>query len=492
MTRAVIALLVLAPGLLPRGAARAEPAPIPDPYGVATDRAAPAESLRELVTWLGAFPAHHPAVAAAGARVDVAEARVESARGGFDLGLTAKGGADAIGKYLEGFGVIGVEQATTLWGLRVAGGWRQGADWPIYKGDFVTAEGGEFFLEAVLPLWRDRDIDSRRYKLAAAALKRDGESIRFRLKSIEAVAKGLTTYWKVVQRAWELDVARRLENLAVVRQTQLEGRVASGALPTIARVDNDRLLLARRARVAKARASLAKAEAELAAHRLGPDAPLVLPAAGPIALPSISAPSAETRERLLEEALASRPDLALIGQIRQTLALDLRMAENALGPKLDLRVFASQDVGRKRPIGLGIDAAVETEVGLGLEFALPVQQRAARGEIAALSAEMTALDLDETFLRNQIEATLLGMFAELEALLDTVELERGAYLAAVRLEEAERRAFELGQSTLVVVNIREESTAEAALKLVAARTGALGAAAAIQAFIGRIPEPLGL
>lgn len=492
MTRVAVALLCLLLTTSIPERSLAQPAPVPDPYGVASERAAPATALAELVAWLAAFRDHHPSVAAAGARLDSAEARIESARGGFDLGLSAKGGADPVGKYLEGFGVIGVEQATTLWGLRVSGGWRQGVDWPLYKGDDVTAEGGEFFLEAVLPLWRDRDIDSRRYKLAAAALKRDGEAIKFRLKLIDASAKALMTYWKVLQRAWELDVARRLENLAVVRQTQLDGRVASGALPTIARVDNDRLLLARRARVAKARASLAKAEAELAAHRLAPAADVALPAAGPLPLPSLDLPRAEKREQLLEEALDARPDLALIGQIRQSLALDLRMAENALGPKLDLRLFASQDVGRKRPIGLGIDAAVETEVGLGLEFALPVQQRAARGEMAALSAELAALELDETFLRNQIEATLLGMFAELEALLETVELERGAYLAAVRLEEAERRAFELGQSTLVVVNIREEATAEAALKLVAARVGALSAAAAIQAFVGRVPEPLGL
>lgn len=485
----------LAVALIPVGAAavgRAQPTPSSDPYGVASVGGPASAVLEELSEWLAAFPRHHPLIAAAHERLESAAARIESARGGFDLELTGKGAATPVGKYVEGLGTIGVDQATTLWGMRLSGGWRQGVDWPVYKGGQVTAEGGELFIEAVLPLWRDRDIDSRRYKLAAATLKRDQKALELRLKTIDTAHKGLVTWWKVVQRAWELDIARRLENLAHVRQAQLEGLVRSGASPPIALVDNERLLLARRARVAKARASLALAEAELSAHRLGPGARIPVPAAGPFPLPALAATASDTLERLLDEARASRPDLAILGQIRQSLALELRMAENRLGPKLDLRVFAAKDLGPRRPLGLGLETATETELGLGLEFALPVQQREARGEIAALSAELAALEHDETFLLNQVEADLVGRFAELGALLETVELERGAYLAAVRLEEAERRAFELGQSTLVVVNIREEATAEAALKLVAARVGALTAAVSIQAFVGRVPEPLGL
>jgi cobalt-zinc-cadmium efflux system outer membrane protein len=463
-----------------------------DPYGL--DAVAPrADAGSTLGPWLERLVTEHPALRAAERRLDAADARAEGARGAFDFELTARAGVQPVGKYDEAHATLAFDQPTPWWGLRMRGGYRQGADFPFYKGGSVTGEAGEFFLDLSLPLWRDRAIDSRRFKVASAELKRENENLKVAARRLELSLAAVQAYWSWVQRLWDLRIAQRLLEFATVREGQIGGRVRSGQAPAIDAVDNTRLVLARRARVAQAEARVAQARAELAVFRAdwGPDdaeppAPPDLPEAR-MDLPDGGRIPAEKRQELKTHARTARPDLAQLRQLGDFIALDLQMAENALGPRLDLKLSARQDLGGKRPIGVGFETAMATEVGVGVEFALPVQQREARAELAAIRAERAALDEDIRLAEARVDASLEALLAELDATAQRAELALGAYRAAVQLERAERRSFELGQSTLVVVNLREEATAEAALALVEARSGWLVTMARLMVTAGYAP-----
>jgi len=443
-----------------------------------------AVDLSQAQSWLDAVQVEHPAIVAASLRLQAAQSRAEGARGVFDFNLAAKGGLTPLGKYDEANASLGFEQPTPLWGFKIGGGYRVGEDYPTYKGGNVTGSGGELYLDLLLPLWKDRDIDSRRFKVANADIKRDGERIKADMKALEVSVKAVSAFWVAVERQWELRIAERLLELATVREAQVDGRIRTGQLAEISRVDNLRLVLDRRGKVAKARAAVAKALADLKVFFIEATGVPELPTA----LPTVDVPLVAVRAAMRKSAIADRPDMALWGQLRAQLELQLRAADNAKNPKLDVKMWARQDVGDKRSLGLGQQTVMATEVGVGLEFGLPVQQREADGEIAAISAELRALAEDLKLATLTLDAGFDGIFAEIDALAEMARFAEGAYQAAIVLAQAERRAFDLGQSTLVIVNVREEATASAAMSLVDARLDLIIATAKAQAFAGRRPR----
>ncbi len=477
---AVLLTALLAAALPVRSAepdAVAEAAAV-DPLGLGASKGAEDGAFR---SWLAAVLAGHQAVGAAIDRASAAASRAEGARGVFDLEVVARGQLQPVGKYLEPQVAVGLEQATPLWGLRLRGGWRNGADYPDYKGSEITGTGGEAFVDAALPLWRDRDIDARRARIRAADVRRDAEALRVRARRLEVAQAAGLAWWTRALRAAEVCVAQRLVALGEARAQQVTGRVAAGERPRIEATDVQRLVLGRQARLAAANARLAAAEAELAMHGVPP------PAAAGCAVGGLDADKpAPALAALKAEARARRPDLQLFAVQEAGLAIDLARALNLGAPKVDARLWARGDLGEPRPIGPDALSVMKAEVGVALDFALPLQRREAQGEAAAVSAELRALAAERLWAEAQIDATLASLLAERVAALQRAELTRGAYVASAELERAEGRAFELGQSTLVILNLREEATAEAALTVAEARVAAAVAGLRLEAVGGSL------
>jgi outer membrane protein TolC len=108
------------------------------------------------------------------------------------------------------------------------------------------------------------------------------------------------------------------------------------------------------------------------------------------------------------------------------------------------------------------------EVGARLELAWPVQRREARGKAAAARAAIRKVDEALRLTRDAIAAEVRDALSEIAAAGERAELAEAAYDAAHRLEEGERRKLELGQSDLLLVQIRESASAEAAREAIAA------------------------
>jgi cobalt-zinc-cadmium efflux system outer membrane protein len=462
----------------PRSVEAAQSAAVNDPLGLGDGGQGGELPFR---AWLEAVVAGHQAIGAAVERASAAAARAEGARGVFDLEVVARGQLQPVGKYLEPQVAVGLEQATPLWGLRMRGGWRTGADYPDYKGGEITGTGGEAFVDATLPLWRDRDIDARRARIRSADVRRDAEALRARARRLEVAQSAGLAWWSRALRAAEVCVAERLVGLAEARARQVSGRVAAGERPRIEATDVQRLVLGRQARLAAATARLAAAEAELAMHGVPAAAPTGC-AVGGLA----TSASAYDLPELKAEARQHRPDLLLYAVQEAGLEVELARALNLGVPKADARLWARGDLGEPRPIGPDALSVMKAEVGVALDFALPLQRREAQGEAAAVSAELRALEAERAWAEAQVDATLAGLVAEREAASARAELTRGAYGAAAELERAEGRAFELGQSTLVILNLREEATAEAALAVAEARVAAAVASLRLEAVAGRL------
>jgi len=210
----------------------------------------------------------------------------------------------------------------------------------------------------------------------------------------------------------------------------------------------------------------------------------------PVSFPPAPAPSEAQLTRAVSRGQTQRPELERLARARAALASELELYENQRAPSVDVGVQASKDFGDK--VSYGPDPAFETkaatEVGLTLSLSWPVQQRKARGKAAATRAKLDQLDLERRFLEDAIEAQIRDAHARLVAAHARSTFAMETYRLTRQLEAAERRRLELGQTTILVVNLREEATAKAAKEVVDALTEYHSARAGLAVAAGDRPS----
>jgi cobalt-zinc-cadmium efflux system outer membrane protein len=414
-----------------------------------------------------------PGLVAARAKVSAAEGERLSADGAFDLKVKGKGGYDPLGYYGGGVADVALEQQTRLWGLAVYGGYRWGDDHPIYAAKSLTGAAGEVRVGLSLPLWRGGPVDADRLAVSLAELGVDVAGLERDLKGLEVAQKAAHTYWKWVAAGRKLAVDEGMLRLAEARRGFVEARVARGDLAALELVDNNRLVASRTEALVGAQAALARAA--LALSMFVRDEAGGLVRVSPERLPGdLPAPASEAPplDRLLADALQRRPELGRIARVQAGLEAERAFQENQRAPAIDLRVEAAKDLGDPKPYGPdpSFTTRGETQLGLSLAVVWPVEQRKARGKVAALAAKLEALEAEQGLLRDAVEVQVRDAHVALDAARRQAALAERAYALTRSLEEAERRKLELGQTNIFVVNLREEATAKAAKERVEALT----------------------
>ncbi|MBK7862201.1 MAG: TolC family protein [Archangiaceae bacterium] len=334
---------------------------------------------------------------------------------------------------------------------------------PLYYGERETDDWGELRAGLTVPLLRNGPTDRRRANVERAALGTRVAQLNAQAQRLELRRQGAVRWLRWVAAGERLALARQLLELAQARQVQLETRARSGDLPAIDALDNRRAITQREGVVVSARRSLEEAANELSLFvRDERGAPVQV---DPARLPrSLSAPSPAPAAVSLDEALSRRPDLARLEAQRGQAAVEVGLARNQLLPALDLGAFVSKDLG---PSSDAKRSVAELELMVSLEVPLLYRQLFGRLDGAAASERRAALQvqLQQERVRVEIADGLSASRAAAErAALMTRELE-----LARALEDGERRRFELGDSNLFLVNLRETQTFEAALREVDAR-----------------------
>ncbi len=401
-----------------------------------------------------------PQVQEAIAKVRSAEGKLLQSQGAFDTVVKAEGQSFLTGFYSGSTFAGGtVERPIENWGGSYYGGYRFSTGrLPVYEDERFTNVVGEIKAGVALSLLRDRFIDARRFNRFSAGVDVDIADAERLIAAITVQRRAIAAYNLWVAAGLRLQVYRELLKLARERQIGLERQVELGGRPRIILTENAQNILRRETLVTRSEQELA-----LAANTLSlfwrdengqPRRPT--PDMLPDAFPFIPQPNGATRM-----ALEGRPDLKAldmrIAQQTQRLALD----RNELMPRLDLKMEASQDVG---PVGAGGISRRPFESKIGLSFSVPLERRAAKGRIESTSAEIDALERRRQFTREQIVAEIDGIAIDVRAtdrlfMLADEEQQRASEMAV-----AERRRFGAGASDFFLVNIREESAADAAVR----------------------------
>lgn len=409
---------------------------------------------------------HFPLILQAAAARRIASGQALSASGAFDHKLGGFYESQPLDFYENYRGGIGVKRDTT-WGGQTFAGYRigRGIFEPWYL-ERETNKGGEFKAGFMAPIVRDRWIDANRSELWQAQLERRRVEPEILAQVIGFVRDGSVTYWSWVAAGANERVAAGLLDLAVERNEALAAQVEAQEKADIDLVDNRRIIVSRESKLIDARRKLQQATVKLSLfYRSINGEPALIDLS---LLPDdyftrvLFVTDADGQELMEDDeflALAQRPELTELQIIRQQLSVALRQARNETLPDIDGGLLVGQDVGE--PTSSKRDKS-EFELEALVTISVPLERRKAFGKIRSLRGKLAQVTQKNRFTSDKIVADVRISRAALEAAKERVAWAAENFDLAIQMQEAEQELFDLGQSTLFNLNIREKQAAEAA------------------------------
>ena len=159
--------------------------------------------------------------------------------------------------------------------------------------------------------------------------------------------------------------------------------------------------------------------------------------------------------------LLKHPSLCKLERYYGIVKLKQTLAKNELLPNLDATAFTSKQYGTGGYVRLLPQA---TQIGLNFKF--PIYQRQARGKVISTTSELKQVLTQKKFLYEQLTNRLSSLWISLNRYQKQIRLIQHELALATQVANAERRKFYAGDSTLFLVNQREQTTTEVRLDLI--------------------------
>lgn len=426
-------------------------------------------------------------------RIEAAEGEYTVAEGGFDTLLKSQNRWSVAGLYENQNNDVSLEQPTQFGGTTFFGGWRRGSgDYPGYDGKSVTADSGEVRIGVNVPLWRNRDIDRRRASLAQADIGKHIANHDYDQMLLDVQRQAAHRYWDWVLAGQRLRIAEQLLQIAEQRNNAIQERAKAGEIAQFEVLDNQRAIIERRERQVAAKRLLEQNAIQLSLYWRDKHGEPQLPT--PEQLPDFPKEPpkiAESYDEAAQIALHERPELKKLAAQSKQQQTELELQENQAAPAVDLSVSTAQDLGVSP--NDKTNKANRNEVYIGLNIDIPLQRRVATGRSQVASANLQRLKWEIQAIENRITAEVKDVLSQLTASKKRLALSQEQQQAAQKLQEGERDRFDLGDSTLLFVNLREIAHGDAQLQVAESTNNLFKAYADYQAILAKFvirPEQL--
>ncbi|MEM8864058.1 MAG: TolC family protein [Planctomycetota bacterium] len=431
---------------------------------------------------------HFPLIREAAANRVIASGEALSAAGAFDRKVDGFGNVQPLDFFENHWYQLGVSR-DTLWGGKLGAGYKLG------RGSFEpwflereTNDLGEFSIKMTAPIGRDVRIDENRSELWQAQVGRSRVEPIVRSQVIMAVQDGVKAYWDWIAAGAQLRIANSVLRLGLNRADFLARQVEEGEKAEIDLIDNRRIIVSRQAKQIDARRKLEQAAVKLSLFLRSPaGVPVLAPVSTEMRdFPSVTEFNEEFMAGDIQFAVANRPELADLSLARRQLNIALQQAINETRADLDAGLLFAQDVGNPT----ASDNKSEFEIEATLLLSVPLERRKALGKVRQLRGKLAQLQAKTQFTADKIGVEVQVARAAIRAAAERVEQTTEGFELAQRMQQAERRLYDEGQSTLFNLNLREQQAAEAAADLVTAQLDYFVALADYAAALGVDPGDL--
>lgn len=323
-----------------------------------------------------------------------------------------------------------------------------------------SGQSGEYTAGLLIPLLQGLGINKDRASEQRAGLGKVISRINLNLSRMNVLFDTSLAYWEWIMSYKKLQVVTAQLELGEAQENLVRQRVADGDLPAILIAEAEKEVRKRRGDQIAATRAMAKAGFKLAlflSGRAESKPPSLSPA-------NFTEPGIEPREiseaeiaTATKRALSVRPELQVIDLRRDIARVELRLAKNLMMPQVNLVYRQGADTGTN---GIGM------VLSGGVEMSVPLRQRRARGLARQAELELKNLDIEEHFLKQRITLEVEDAASEANAAYGRLKQAEEELERSRRVEKGEQARFDLGDSSLLVVNIRQRERAESEKKVI--------------------------
>ncbi len=409
---------------------------------------------------------YHPVVAQTNLRLQSADQQIMQNRGALDPKLysdfnnKAFDGTNYYNKWKSGLKI------PTWFGADFNVGFAQSS------GDYLNPENtlppdGQIEVGVSVPLLQNLVYNNRRVAIQQAQLLQQSTEQEQRATINNLLFEATTVYWYWVETYAMLRIHIESVETAKTRFNAVKSNYANGYKPAIDTLEaliqvQNRQLNAQEAQVAFTNASLVLSNYLWYENQvpLELQAGLVPPLPQAVPLPVVTTDSIQKYQT---SASGFHPEVAQLNLIITGMQLQQKLYANNLLPELTVDytlLSGNANTWENASNGLGLE-----NYKLGVSFVMPLFLRKERSYLNTMRIKTDEtslkLDLKQREIGNKIEAAYNkfdNLSGQLVLYTQTVQNYQQLYLAEVR-------RFGMGESTLFLVNSREQSTIEARLKL---------------------------
>jgi len=366
--------------------------------------------------------------------------------------------------------------------------------------------GSDLQLDFDQPLLRNfgRLVTERQLRLARLDSRISLEE--FELEVVQTVQDVERAYWNLIDAREQLNVAEEALELAEELHERNKIEVEVGTRAPLELVQSEATIATRQEEIIRAQQTLGDAEDQL---RLLLNLPTDL---WSLPLDPTTQAQSDPLEIDLEEAIrtayGSRPEMRTQELAIERAEVDAAFARNQRRPRVDLSATYGlggvggtgslpdpDNPGQEIPIDTDIFDAIDQVFArdfprwtLGVTFAYPLQNRAAKANSLAadLVVEQQELRLDD--LRRQILTEVRSAVRQVNSAAQQIASAEVSRRLQERNLDAEQKRYENGMSTSFQVTEIQEDLTQARSREVSARTAYRIALAEYQRSIGRLPE----
>ncbi len=426
---------------------------------------APPDSL-SLEQYLDLVLAANPTAISAALEADVAEATVQDAYGAFDPifeGLVER--KTKSGLPTVDFISAGIELPIgSLFGPKFVAKYKRGSGSRV---DFVnrTDPSGEAEIGLKLPLLQGIFLDKRRALFEKAALRPDlSRANEMQIKNNLLLAAS-ERYWDWAEAYSQLQVAKQVYDIAVVRANAISERVRRGETPALDSVEALQEVAKRYGDVLKAQRKYESATIKAGVLLWNQDGTPRALTAVPYSLPPAPTLTPAQIEFDRMQALKNRPEFMQIDVEQRSADIDVRFSYEFLRPNLEAQFQALQYFG----------SASGFDYRIGLSISQPLFFREATAQLQLSQIKATRTTLKRLEIERKIQADIDDALSAIGRALERIEAAERETRYAYLVQEGERKRFLAGESSLLILNLRERATATAMQGLVNAQADYLRA-----------------
>ena len=322
-----------------------------------------------------------------------------------------------------------------------------------------------------IPIGQGLLIDARRSALKQAQLMVTLAEAE-RVKQINKVWVGAAKeYWNWYLAFRQVEFLREGYELADTRFRAVRQRVVLGDAAAIDSVEAKITAQERQVQLEQALVSLQNARLMLSTYLWSPgEQPLELPERA-VPQPAIEGLVSEALyQQLLTQAAGQHPELTKLNTKIQQLAIEERFRRELLKPQLNLSgTLLSQ------PAAGGIPVTDYYNFGwsnykVGVDFMFPLFLRKERGKLKQVQVKAQQTVLEQTQVNRDIQNGVQAAYNDMRALERQISIQQQSVKNQQTLLRAEQQKFDLGESSLFLVNTRETKLIDMRIKLEELRT----------------------